>query len=208
MRRKNNGTVSKKKIIKDHELYLGLPWDSFDELNFLYWCEELIEAGYIKKVERAKSYLLTSGITNTYSYVQQLKTKSKPVTKNQTILQGSSYNPDFEVTFTPLGVEKFCWQIGDNCKCDKLFINDLHFNLDNKTTVEIKPDFDFNNMERLFRNNQKFLYEKYLVYTNLIIPSKLFQATFYPAKALLTNKTKQKKKINFVTKSLKEYLAI
>ena len=200
--KKNN----KKK--KEQLNYMGMDLDSLEELSFCFWCEELIEAGYISKVTRAKSYLLTDGIHNTYSYVKQLKTKSKPISSTQTILQGSSYNPDFHIYWTPKGIEKFCWQIGTNSKCDKLFINDLHFVLNGYTTVEIKPTFDQNGMERLFKNNQKFLYDKYMIFANLVKPQHLFEATFTPEKYHYTAKTKQKRKITFKTRTLKEYLPI
>lgn len=191
-----------KKKEKEPIVYLSMNLDSLEELNFCYWVEELMDQGFIYKIERARSYKLTDGIYN--QYIKQLKTKSNNC--QETILQPSSYMPDFEIYFTEKGYDKFVWEIGSHIKKTKLFISDLHHVLNGFVTVEVKPNYDQNSMERLFRNNQKFLYEKYLIFANLIKPQDLFEKTFTPIKALLTHKTKQKRKINWEIKTLKEYL--
>lgn len=199
-------TSKRKKKIFGFGTYLGLPIDSNEERLFLFWCEELFQQGYIEKVTRADSYLLTDGVQNSYSFVKQLKTKSKPITKTEVLLEPSSYNPDFAIYWTPKGREKFCWLLVDdhNSKCDKLFIDTFH---NQPTIIEVKGNFDANNMIRLWKNNQKFLYYRYKVFTNLVIPDKLFEQTFLPHKASFTLTGKQRK-INFKPKTIKQYLNI
>lgn len=196
--------LSKKKKEKIQLSYLGLDCDSMEEKMFLYWCEELIQAGYIQKVERARSYILTDGVTN--SYAKQMKTKSKSCT--ECLLKPSSYNPDFEILWTDKGLDKFCWTIGSNSKKNRIFINDFMSEVkDHKTTVEVKGSFNAENMIRLFQNNRKFLYQRHNVFVNLVVPDKLFEETFIPAKAMLTP-TGLPRKINYKIVKLNQFLNI
>ena len=56
---------------------------------------------------------------------------------------GHSYNLDYEVTWTDLGVKHFCNKFGE--KLNKPFVCDN----ENKSYFEAKPAYDFNNMTRL-----------------------------------------------------------
>ena len=185
--------------------YMGMSLDSMEEKMFLYWCEELIQAGYIEKVERAKSYKLTNGVYNCYTKETQLKTKLKCEPKMDCVLNTYSYEPDFHVFFTAKGFEKFCWKLGTPTKVNKEFIADLLYDFNKFCTFEIKGNFNRDNMIRLFQNNRKVLYDKYGIFANLVIPDKLFEATFLPKKASLTP-TGQQRKINYPTKTLQEFL--
>ena len=48
--------------------------------------------------------------------------------------------------------------------------------------------------------------EKYKTYINLFVPPKIFKKTFTPKRYLLTDVSKTKRKINFPTKSLEEFI--
>lgn len=193
---------------KEPLVYNNIPCDSYEEVAFLQWCQELINKGYILKVERGKTYPLTYGLSKNWTEVVHMKTKDKTISKKQVILAPSEYTPDFQIYWTEEGINKFCSNLFFDDKCDKLFFNDIMFAFNHFTTVEVKPIFDQNNMERLCKNNQKFLYDRHNIYVNIIKPTQLFEKTFTPKEYMLTTKTKQKRKINFVTRTLEEYLQL
>lgn len=197
-----------KKKDKEPLVYNDIPCDSLEELAFCQWCHELQETGFIEKVERGKSYQLTDGYSKVWKETIHLKTKDKIVDKKQVILKPSIYTPDFLIYWNKKGLDKFCSNIFLDIKCDKIFINDIMLTDNHFTTVEVKPIYDQNNMERLCINNQKFLFDKYFIYVNIIKPTDLFEKTFTPKEYLLTTKTKQKRKLNFEVRSLNEYLLL
>lgn len=197
----------KQKKEKINYKYMNMKLDSYEEQLFLYWVEELIQTGLISKVERSKSYTLTDGIINSYVIEKILKTKTKIIAKSETILQPSIYTPDFNVYFTSLGIEKFCWSIMSKCKNNKTFINDLLSLINGITTIEIKGNFNIANGTRIFNNNKKFLYNKHMIFTNLVIPDQLFEKTFLPEKAKYTY-TGKLRKVDYKYKTLKEFLNV
>lgn len=172
-------------------VYMGIPWDSYTELVFLYWAEELKKQGYIISIERAQSYLLSDALTN--NYAEQLKTKSKPV--NQLIAHGHSYTPEYEILWDyKKAREKFIWIMGSGNKFDRHFI--AHPTQDPnicRTVIEIKPNFDFANMTRLAILNVKWTYQRHGIWVNIIKPLELFEKTFVPKKYLVTTTGKARK---------------
>lgn len=176
--------------------------DSDEEVMVIMWLEELAYAGYILKVERAGSFDLSDGLVNVYEETKELKTKTKTVEKRKSLLNAHIYTAEFVVTFSPEGVKKFV----DNPmyrtieKFSKLFIGTQFVYL------EVKPEWDQNNMERLFKINQKWVWEKYETFVNLVKPGKLFEDTFTP-KAWLTTPTGKKRVIHWNVRTLDEYLS-
>lgn len=207
--------------MKKKRVYRDIECDSDEEVYFLMWCFELQERGYIDKVERAPTFKLTDGWINEYE--EQLKTKTK--IKHQTILQPSEYTPDFLLTFSEDKYKKLVWlkstlRIED--KMDKLFIgtNDARIFLtsgyDNgnsgfpytQALIEVKPRFDANSMTRLFKNNQKFLYDKYGIFVNLVKIPDIFITTFTPKEYTKTSGGKDKKinyKITYIENFLEQW---
>jgi hypothetical protein len=157
--------------------YKGVEFESLDELAFLQWASEVQRAGYIQSIERAESYLLSDSLM--HSYVKQLKTKSNPAI--QTLMHGHSYTPEFLIHWNLEALGKFVWVFDPKIKHEMpLFIGIAdHGRI--STVVEVKPMWDQNNMERLFKVNQKWMWEKHSVFVNLVKPQKLFQDTFTPS---------------------------
>ena len=60
-------------------------------------------------------------------------------------------------------------------------------------------------MTRLATLNIKWLYQKYGIYTQVIIPERIFKKTFTP-KLMLKTKTGKDRKLNFIVRSLEDYL--
>lgn len=185
--------------------YKGVECDSEEEYYFLTWVYELIKLGYIHKVERADTFNLTPKYA--YELVEeiQLKTKVKKVVKNKVILNPHVYTPDFIIYWKDKKfIEHGIYE--DLCKINPQF---TIYEKDGFpiTYVEIKPDFDQNNMTRIFKINQKFTYFIYSIYVILVnVPGSLFQDTFTPLSYFYTLKTGKKRKIKWKPITVEEYI--
>lgn len=176
-------------------------FDSKEELYFSYWLEELEEAGYIGSWGQAKTYPLGEKIINKYE--EQLKTKSKE--KEQVILNGCEYTPDFEIDWNISALDIFynAIELQYNRKINtSLFISDIT----GDSIVEIKPSYDQNNMTRLNAINRKWMFQKHNIFVNLVKVPDIFKDTFTPQKFLMTDSGKQQRIIHFQTKTLDEYI--
>lgn len=200
-------------------VWKGILFDSLEEKLFAMWLEELKENGVVKYWFRELRIIqITAGIKVPYVKQTQLKTKLKLEVKSFTLLRPSEYTPDFEVTFNM----DFWGKIVSPPHESKLFNKDAVFfssYYDKPTLVEIKPSFDQNNMERLFVLNQKFIWDKFKIFVNLIEPVELFKNTFLPLqaipffqykvipkKAALKGKKKGDFKFDWTPKTIKQYI--
>lgn len=189
------------KAKKEKRYYNGIQVDSTEEEMMVMYFEELIETGYVEKLERAQTYPLSERLLNCYTQVVQMKTKAKEVEKQQVLLEEHVYTPEFMINWTHAGATLFVDRILKNStkKLDASFIGSY------KTLIEVKPGFDQNNMTRLFKINQKWMWEKYQLYVNLIQPHKLFEETFTP-KAYLTTPTGKQRVIHWKVRTLEQYV--
>lgn len=198
-------------------VYTGVKYDSAEEVWFAMWLHELKDAGYVESYQKVfKPIPLTEGLSFTYEKVTKLKTKVKTETKTHKLLNPSEYTPDFAVKWTDKGVNLFMSEITNNPDKNKLF---YYTGYGRHTIFEIKPSFDQNNMERLFRNNQKFVWDKHKIFVNLVEPIELFRKTFLPLQAQAdfkykkapTGKNKGKKvagdwKMDWEPRTLKQFI--
>lgn len=199
-----------KKIIKPKQPkegdYNGCSYESFCELSCLYFAEELIKAGYVQRVERSPSYSLCDPVSS--SYAVALKRGSKQET--QTISQGVTYTPDYDIYFTSKALGVFCWLLGSGTKWDKNLLvsqyvvgkngEDLY-----KACIEVKPDFQRNSTTPKSVQSMKWLYQKHGIYVNLFRPNRIFEGLFVPTKYLTTERGTQRI-LKFKPKTLQEYL--
>jgi hypothetical protein len=165
--------------------YKDVYFDSDEEVYMAMWLQELKEAGFVAQWKKVKDpIILTVGKKIPYVKVTQLKTKVKKEQKEHILLNGSEYTPDFEIHWTHDGILKFLFGIY-NEREEKSPKESLFFTTGfNETIVEVKPSFDQQNMERLFKNNQKFIWDKHKIFVNLIEPIELFRKTFVPYAAM------------------------
>lgn len=161
--------------------YKGIQFESLEELACLQWLFELQKAGYVQSIQRAESYLLCNSLTN--DFVINLKTTSKP--GSETLLHGHSYTPEFIIRWNKCALDKFVWVHSQGKKFDRLFIG-CYEEEQLTTYIEVKPMWDQNNMERLFKLNQKWMWDKYKIFVNLVKPQALFEKTFTPLDYLTT----------------------
>jgi hypothetical protein len=187
-------------------------FDSDEEKYFSWYLDELLQAGYISRwTYQPYTYRLSP--IQKYSVYQQMKTGTK--TKRLSLLRAHEYTPDFGIQWTE--------------KASRIFFNGIFHGIDLKTApfiinydtihnkailysvIEIKPSFDRNNMIRLFRINQKWLYDLQGVYVQEITVDKkngrgLFPDSFTPNEYRLTEKTKQERSLKYEPRSLKEFI--
>lgn len=186
--------------------YRGITWESYDELYFLYWIYELKDKEYVNSIQRAQSFHLSKGLSS--QYLEQLKTKTKEHT--QKILEEHIYTPEFLIVWNQKAVEeKIIWQLPSVPKYEKQIIAQKHFDQTIPvwwSYIEVKPVWDHQNMTRLFRLNQKWVWEKHEIFVNLIFPKRLFQATFTPNDYLYTEKKRDKRSIEWNILTVDEFL--
>ena len=186
-------------------IFNGVQYDAVEEYYFHCYIFELFNSGFIKEFGMQPFEIsLTSGLYNNYVEKIQLKTRIKKVDKKQTILYPSVYTPDFNIVWNEKSNGIFYNLLNDDKRITTPFIaNEL--NGDIYSIVECKPTFDSRNMTRLFINNQKFIWDKYNKYINLIHIVDLFEKTFTPAEYLLTP-TGKPKKLKYIPKTLNQFL--
>lgn len=181
--------------------YNGIPLDSENEQWICYWLDELKKYGYVNSYDRAEPFSLSEGVTN--HYVLKLKTKSKPM--RQSICGGHVYTPEFIVYWNKKALDRIVWMYGSKTKFNNVLIGHEDEKGRIYTIIEVKPEFDYNNMTRLFIVNQKWTFDKYGIWVNLVKPYELFEKTFTPVLFRKT-KTGNARKIKWKVKDLKHYL--
>lgn len=170
--------------------YNGIEFDSNEEIEFYMWIQEAINAGllYTEFTYQPESFLLSG--RQSREEIKQLKTKTKILDKF--LLRPHLYTADFSFELTSKG-------------CD----HNLPFEMHERgpyVVVDIKGGFNLHGGDRGFAINQKWVYEKYGVFVNKVVPEKLFKATWVPHFARFTPKTNQLKRKFAKCKTIKEFL--
>lgn len=205
--KKRAAKVTNRKVPKTATkgIYNGLEYDSLDELGMLQWLFELKNQGFIKSIKRSMSYLLSDDLTNNFAEPVKKGNSSKPAT--QCLLRGHSYTAEFDICWDwTKAKDKFVWDQNSHTKFEKLFIGEFNRNHNEiATVIEVKPSFDQNNMERLFKLNQKWMWDKYKIFVNLVKINDLFPKTFVP-KAYLTTPTGRPRVLKYKARTLFNYI--
>ena len=171
-------------------------FDSKEELYFSWYLDELKRQRYINHWQRNEtSYNLFGGLV--HSYIKPMKRVEDKIL-TQTILQPSSYTPDFIIYWEPKAIGIFVSK--ESKTVGKIITPFLCTDDELISIVETKGTFDMGNMTRLANNNIKFVYEKYQVYINMVKVPTIFKHTFTPERYLFTDKSMQPRKINYGTK--------
>jgi hypothetical protein len=177
-------------------------FDSQEELHFSWYLEHLKDHRYVNRWEKNEtSYTLTPGLKHTY--IKKMK-RVDDKELEQAILNPSVYTPDFIIYWEPKAIGKFVVNPDNtNNKINTPFICDDEL----ISVIEVKGEFDNNNMTRLATNNIKFLYHQYNVFVNLIKVPSIFNKTFTPDRYFMTNKTFKPRKIKYKNvRTLREFV--
>ncbi len=178
---------------------------SDEEWYFSWWLDELVKIGIINRyLYESNTFILSNA--KSYPHLLIMKTKTKLTEKS--LLEEHVYTPDFLIEWNEKYLNRFFRIINDETctvKCPFLAVRSTK---DGKayTFIEVKGDFDRNNMTRLFKITQKWLYDKYGLYVDLLKLPTLFKRTWVPERFLKTNSTNQPRSINFKINTLNEYL--
>jgi len=184
-------------------------YDSPEELWFSYWLKEVQEAGYINSfVSHPEPFLLSPAFF--YSYDKALKTKVKTLETN--LLSPHIYTADYSV-YWHKNARGIFW----NSISDRVQLKSIPFvaqeipdgNNNYYSIIEVKAGFSKFHAGREFSINAKWVMQKFGVYVNKVIISNktgLFKDTFTPKKYLLTDKSKQNRKLHFEPRTLEEFI--
>ena len=164
--------------------YKGLKFDSQEELDFVYFLEDL----NIPYTYQPESLILAEPVKETITV--KLKTKEKK--KEITLLQGCSYTADFVIKNSDI----------DKQLADKL---NLKESSDSNYWIDIKANYIANNDDVKFSVIRKWVYQKHNIYINKVQPSTLFQRTFCPDRCRFTTKTHKEKKCYQPCDTLEEF---
>lgn len=209
---------------------------SKSELWLSWWIDELMLSGYIDDViYHPDSFTLFDKVT----FCELAKT-SRGAASEKTIFQSHIYTADVlifwnerakGIFYEPLVFQDSLNQKGTHKRISNacFLAQTYEYVFGEKRSqmisyVEAKPSFDQNNMTRLFRINQKWIYQQYGVYVNLIIPvpnisktgqvspkSALFYKTFTPKRFYYQDVDQSKLRLsgfaNTKMRSLDQYLS-
>lgn len=163
-------------------------FDSDEELEFYCWLKEAESRGLIKNIRCHKiSFNLSEKAT--IPFQKHMKTKIKIVDKF--ILHDHVYSPDFDFTIIGEKLKKFNFFIENQYK-SKFMI------------VDVKGGFS-KSVDR-FSINQKWVWSKYGLYVQKIVPEKLFKKTWVPEVCRLSPKQLKPVKKYIGCKNINEFM--
>jgi len=178
--------IKKKKKAKP--IYKGIEFDSFEEIGFYQWCEEAKEHNLIGLfIYHPPSYTLST--KQTYMIPKQLKTKVRY--DERELLKPHVFTLDFKI-----------FSFSD--RINKLFIKE--YVTSGEIVIDVKGKGESADKKRIFTLNQKWLFEKFGVYANMVRADEFFQSTWIPEGYRYTPITGNIKKKFLNTPTISEYL--
>jgi hypothetical protein len=178
-------------------------YDSQEELYFSWYLEELANKNVIVKWDyHPKPFILSDRIIHTYS--KKLKTKS--IIKDSVILNDHKYQADFLIHWNPEWNGLIFMNLDEDLyNRDFVFIAQGNNNF---SVVDVKGTFSgpHNNSAVTFPLDQKWVYQKYGIYVQKIMPSYLFKESFTPIRYLLTDESGRARKLDYKPISITQYL--
>lgn len=167
----------------------GIKYDSEEEWQFSLFCQELVDAGILRRFDRAESIELIPHVT------------VKNGKKSRVLLRALNYTPDFNLLWAK---PSKLWDVPGSTA--PFWINNDR-RLGPVSTIDVKGRFGgpHNNSAVTFPLVQKVLYHTQGVYVQKIVPRELFPLTFLPRRLELT-KTGRRRKWMGSPVSLDEYL--
>lgn len=179
----------------------GIKCDSTEEIYFIWWLEDLKKLGYVENYYRSETYELSVKIHYDDKTDKKIKQKS--------LLRNHVYTPDFTIVWNKKS-ESIFYCLADNVNQVNIPIINVEESQNNISLIEIKGSIvgrnDRGGSVSKFIVNQKWMYDKYTLYVNLIQIKKLFIQTFTPKRYLLTDSGSLKRKINWPIRTAEQYI--
>jgi hypothetical protein len=191
----------KKKYIYDDKIY-----DSKEEIYFFWYLTELYNNGFIFQINY-QPQTFTLADKQEYYWTQVLKTKTKQMLA--TILQGHDYTPDFLIIWSSRAQGILYNKSDDIFNFRKnVFVGKKYTYSQDVSFIEVKAEFGKYNSFRWFTINQKWVYQKFGIYIQMVKPISLFKKTFTPERFLFTDGGKQPRKLKYKPTLLEEFLRL
>jgi len=168
-----------------------LGYDSQEEKWFSEWLNEAKSGGMVDRYIYHPSELILSETQKqkvVTEYYTKVRKEKRTRTSYKTILRDCKYTPDFIVYFTESFRDLF----------PKVLIefgeNDVPENV--SCYIDVKGSFaGRNNSSAItFPIKQKWVYDKYGIYVNKVVPERFFKRTWVPRNVRLTSRGKLSKK--------------
>jgi hypothetical protein len=204
------------------KLYLGnlidedaVGTDSMDEIYFEWFLDELKKTGYIESYYRGCTINLSDPVSLEYNV--QLKTKTAQ--KSRVAISGIDYTPDYVIVWDKKAEGIFYKEIGVTTiseKFDKpdkfpMFWANNIYPVGPVSVLDVKPNVNQKFVKftssHTFVVKQAMTYMKYGLVVDKVKVQDLFKKTFTPSRYLLTDKSKELRKIKWVVKTLKDYVS-
>jgi hypothetical protein len=196
-------------------------FDSDEEKYFSWYLDELIEAGIIRGyVYQPLAVSLTEKKNMLTPVLKKTKKALTCDTKEYLFIREHVFTPDFLVLWSKDAIlEKFVTPVFNGDDNVTIMNRDVAFMVnicDNEqemfSVIDVKGEFarKGNNSAVTFPLNQKWVFDKYGIYVQKIVPNGrkdncLFSQTFTPKKYLFTDKSGKGRTIKFKVKTLEEY---
>jgi len=168
---------------RNRPTYFGIEFDSPEELEFYWWCEEAHDRKLIQDFSyQHPTWELTPKATEEVQRVSE-KTGKQLKPKTRTIVQAATYTCDFwlkGLADSMSGIPEF---------------------------IDIKPKFERDQSRaRLFSLTRKFVYYRHGVLVEAKTLDELFTATWAPTRATVTPKTGKPRKPYQKYKTVQDFI--
>lgn len=179
------------KIDKPSIVFDGKTFDSQEELEFYWWCQEAEEDGLLRSFEyHSETFELAPKASIIVE--RRLKTKTKSVEKH--LLREHVYTPDFRLMFSHgLFVRGLVRALKAGCLQDVLVGDLLKDGRTYEVWVDVKGGFSIYHDDKSFSINVKWVWHQHKVFINKVVPAKFFSTFWVPERARYTSKTKKLK---------------
>lgn len=181
-------------------------FDSNEERYFSWYLKELLSAGIVIQWSyHPKPFILSERTVRVYNKIL----KTKITSKDSVILNDHQYQADFLIHWNPEWKCKIFMNIHelDGYHKDFAFIANKSSNF---SVIDVKGSFAglHNNSAVTFPLDQKWVWQKYGIYVQKIVPDALFKETFTPARYLLTDQSGKARKIKFQVRTINKYIEL
>lgn len=179
-------------------------YESKEELYFTWWLDELKLNGYIDNWKyHPKPFALSDSVKIIWQ--KQLKTKVKKVPR--TLMKGHNYQADFLIRWNNKAKNIFFGKDNTVNMIAYPFMAEYNsFHNYYRSIVDVKGTFNQNDAWRRFSIDQKWVWQRYKIYVQKVIPIKLFKSTFTPIRYLKTDKQTRHRKLAYTPVSLYQFI--
>jgi hypothetical protein len=180
-------------------------FDSDEEKYFSWYLDELTTKGIILEWQyHPKEFTLSSKVQ--HEFIRQMKKINKP--DIAFLMHPHEYKADFMIYWNPGWEGRIFMTLDSLLSLNYPFIANIGKSKNPYSVIDVKGGFvgPRNNSGVTFPLNQKWVYQKYKIYVQKIIPQQIFKETFCPDKYRITNVSGKARKIKFQIYSLSDYM--